>query len=532
MPYRTRTFRSKAALLILLWAVMSFWSLGNLGYHKVAYFNYYQPIITMAFPISGWLADVYLGRYKVIQYGMRLLWVALIACNTTLILEDYVGKSPALSKLLLVFAGVGAVGSAGIIANALQFGIDQLTDASSSDITSFISWYSWTIFFSETLFLLSQMCYCGVYTTTLSFILLPFLCTLSVLSDCFLNQWLVKEPVTHNPLKLIYQVLRYAVKNKYPRLRSAFTYWEDKPYSRIDLGKAKYGGPFTTEQVEDVKTFFRILAVIGMSAPLMCLITGINFTFTRKLFHQYEGSLFVTACSNASCSVYMVNCYQSVAVRFSDRFFAVLIIPIIEFVIYPLLLKCTCCANATISNKFLIGIFILFVYILQLLCLETVATHISKNPNVTCPFYTKEMMKNGDLLSLNVNWLILPQTLYGISCYVVLSSGAEFITAQAPYSMRGLLFGINFFVFGASYGASHLLTQFAAYKAITMYVTQPGTNCGLWYLGFMLIVTILLLFATLFAVKCYTPRRRDEDLHNEQKFAIEYFEKYLPYNNS
>ena len=70
--------------------------------------------------------------------------------------------------------------------------------------------------------------------------------------------------MTHNPLTFIFQVLRYAVKNKYPRQRSAFTYWEDKPYSRIDLGKTKYGGPFTTEQVEDVKTYFRILVLIGI----------------------------------------------------------------------------------------------------------------------------------------------------------------------------------------------------------------------------------------------------------------------------
>ena len=61
-----------------------------------------------------------------------------------------------------------------------------------------------------------------------------------------------------NPFKINFQVLRYAIKtNKNPWLRSTFTYWEDKHYSRIDLGKAKYDGPFTTEQVETVKTFFQ-----------------------------------------------------------------------------------------------------------------------------------------------------------------------------------------------------------------------------------------------------------------------------------
>ncbi len=35
--------------------------------------------------------------------------------------------------------------------------------------------------------------------------------------------------------------------------RSAFTYWEENIPSRLDLGKSRFGGPFTTEQVEDVR---------------------------------------------------------------------------------------------------------------------------------------------------------------------------------------------------------------------------------------------------------------------------------------
>ena len=62
-----------------------------------------------------------------------------------------------------------------------------------------------------------------------------------------------------HPLKLIYNVLKYAWKHKCPENRSAFTYWEDDIPSRIDLGKNKYGGPFTTEEVEDTKTFFSII---------------------------------------------------------------------------------------------------------------------------------------------------------------------------------------------------------------------------------------------------------------------------------
>ena len=62
-----------------------------------------------------------------------------------------------------------------------------------------------------------------------------------------------------HPLKLIYNVLKYAWKHKCPENRSAFTYWEEDIPQCIDLGKSKYGVPFTTEEVEDTKTFFSIL---------------------------------------------------------------------------------------------------------------------------------------------------------------------------------------------------------------------------------------------------------------------------------
>ena len=87
--------------------------------------------------------------------------------------------------------------------------------------------------------------------------------------DFHFHHKLVKEPVTVNPVSLIFKVLKYAAKHKYPVQRSAFTYCENERPTRLDYGKSKYGGPFTTEQVEDVKTFWRVLVVIvviGISA--------------------------------------------------------------------------------------------------------------------------------------------------------------------------------------------------------------------------------------------------------------------------
>ena len=100
-----------------------------------------------------------------------------------------------------------------------------------------------------------------------------------VLSACSTKKHFYIQKAGLNPFKNIYKVLKYSWKHKVPERRSAFTYWEEDIPRRIDLGKNKYGGPFTNEEVEDTKTFLRILPLLlclfgyhlagdGYSAPI------------------------------------------------------------------------------------------------------------------------------------------------------------------------------------------------------------------------------------------------------------------------
>ena len=119
----------------------------------------------------------------------------------------------------------------GLQVNIIQFGVDQMTDASSADITRFLKWYIWVWFIGFVLMHTFKKCICN----ELASIPLPACLTLALCLDFNFNHWLIKEPVSKNPLKLIYRVMHYAWKNKYPRQRSAFTYCDDKCYSRMDF---------------------------------------------------------------------------------------------------------------------------------------------------------------------------------------------------------------------------------------------------------------------------------------------------------
>ena len=88
-----------------------------------------------------------------------------------------------------------------------------------------------------------------------------------IITNFLFKHWVDTTSHIVNLVKLIFKVLNYARKNKYPSInRSALTYWEENYPSRLDLGKEKYGRPFTEEQVENVKV------VIQLAPMFICVI--------------------------------------------------------------------------------------------------------------------------------------------------------------------------------------------------------------------------------------------------------------------
>ena len=105
-------------------------------------------------------------------------------------------------------------------------------------------------------------------------------------------------------------MLNYARKNKYPRRRSALTYWEESAPSRLDLGKDKYGGPFTEEEVEDVKTFLRFLPLLvctfGFTAVTIVIPSFKALTNTSKVILINSCLLQENGISHMTISILLV----------------------------------------------------------------------------------------------------------------------------------------------------------------------------------------------------------------------------------
>ena len=210
-------------------------------------------IIYVLYPLIGLLTDVYIGRYRAITMGIYVCFISSIITGILFILNScYNG----LMGKMWIFPGsiINGIGYITFVANIIQYNIDQLIGASANELSTIIYW---NFAAYPTAWVLSQwLLLFDTVTAELIFIISSGVAlSLILVSHSLFKHKLENISLIKNPIKLIVRVLCYARKHKYPENRSALTYWEEEAPSRLDLGKDKYGGPFTEEEVEDVKTF-------------------------------------------------------------------------------------------------------------------------------------------------------------------------------------------------------------------------------------------------------------------------------------
>ena len=186
----------------------------------------------------------------------------------------------------------------GYQANFLQLGLDQLLDVPSRHLALFVHLATWVYNVLATIVVVlftMAVCYITQYEFIMesvviysspifySAILIIVLC----ISYCK-RHWFNSGARQHNPYKTLFKVLNFTRKHKYPLQRSAFTYSDDFKPSRIDYAKERFGGPFTMEQVEDVKAFIKILIVLLTLGPVHFLQVPSSF-FVFPLFGLHAG---------------------------------------------------------------------------------------------------------------------------------------------------------------------------------------------------------------------------------------------------
>ncbi len=154
---RLRWFHSKGAFLVLLWTVLlSFVSFSvclmvaekiSTNQSRLSHWLLVIPVLVILISASGWLANAKLGNYRVFSVGCVLLFVSTVfLCSFLVMKELYSDVLLCVHFTVVVIFWV--LGCCMCLVTALQLGLDQMPDASSSNISSvcmcLIRWeFSW-----------------------------------------------------------------------------------------------------------------------------------------------------------------------------------------------------------------------------------------------------------------------------------------------------------------------------------------------------------------------------------------------------
>ena len=411
---------------------------------------------------------------------------------------------------------------ASIEATSIQFGVDQLFDSTWEDQSIFIYWYVWVWYFTYFTCALCQnfmdVNYNPVDPKLISKISSGLIMTVLLASTILLlflisykRRWFLTDSQRYNPYKLVYKVTKFSRLHKVPVNRSAFTYCEDELPSGLDLGKAKYGGPFTTEEVEDVKAFYGILKVI--------CITGLSFILFNTIFHvgDYFQLHFEVNQSNSSETTWT----DAIKYTLIDNLI-VFIIPLYLVILRPFISYYI----PSMLKRMAVGIVVPTLLAVIFLVVDSLA-HAQDN-SLQCMF-SKDLNDSDTLLASNIAAYVSQYydyieafliTITTLSEYVLHVAQFEFICSQSPHTMKGLLIGLSLAIKGL---CSFLRSSFpVVFYFSWRTVTFP--SCCMAYFLINAILGSMVLILYVYVTRGYQYRMRDEPCH-VHRYVEEYYSK-------
>ena len=525
--WKKHAIYSRGAVVVLIWGTlihhMTDYSVGYLivGTYGPQNFVKYlliglpcaQIVAFQFYPLAALIGDTW-SRLGVMLVGLCVQTVATVVAAALVLTMQFYEEFRSLWyvwAIVICCFGLIRVGLAVYEPNAMQMGSIQMPEASSDQLSAYVHWFFWTLLFGQGLIdVLLIVLTIFLDFTTAAQCAIVYACIAQMVSIpvVFLLAWKYRKLLSityelRNPLKQIRNVVKYAVKHKHPVHRSAFAYGELP--ARIDLGKDRYGGPFTTEQVEDVKSFFRILLLIVS-------LTGFRFNEDAS---GVTSSNHIRAVSQHNQTAEYGFDLITVQVFGMSIFVIFIGIPVYQLLVKPLFYRFL----TTMLKRIFIGLILHLISLCISQALEgTMADYIETNYHTdACTYYHnassfRQTVVQNITLPFHYQWVIIPQLLTGVTFLLVFLTVFEFILAQSPYSMQGLLIGIWY----CSFTVTMVLSVI---ERIVCFVWLTSIKIGLALAFTVMYVAVALK---------YQRRVREEPTeHNRQQVVENIYEKYL-----
>ena len=521
-----------------------------------------QGFVFISYPLIGLLADIKLTHYRMIHLSCWAIFIGhtmgIIVCTIAIVTDilsyhSYNHNANILYVSTAVIFVLMIVGKGMFESTVIQFGTDQMIEASSNHFSTFIHWYYWSLYIGSVCInvifigMAQYFSQCKINITSIHdnridmlLYLLIVICSIQCIlcSITLLLLYLKKfknylniEPVGINPVNQIIDVLKYAYHHKYPVRRSALSYYQNTYPSRLDFGKVQYGGPFTNEEVEDTKTVLRLLVL---------LLSLFGFHLSSDEFSVNNHVLYKSCPSSLALLYFIGN--PSILTD---------VITLVGIPVFHVLLKSSFGKYVpNMIKRMWFGMLLLFLQELVSLIIANQISYINceyymhvlgqqnklypQSPTSICYFSIIQYINNTEwnttdcgsicpsslyTVDSTLMWLLVPQIIHGFGYMLVFISVLEFICAQAPFRLKGFMIGIWY----AMFSLKHLLINMIDSAVIYYHLIERT-----WIIYESIKIGIIGLSLIIFSIICrwYRYRERDEVV-NVQGMIEEIVEREL-----
>ncbi|KAL5505274.1 hypothetical protein EMCRGX_G006679 [Ephydatia muelleri] len=413
----------------------------------------------VVYPLTGSLLTGVQKRFDLVRRSLVVTWGATIGTSALLLLyeTDHISVSSAVPVFVTAYL-VLTLALAVFHSNLVPLGLEQLESASEQEVVTFLHAYLGLESFAYGIALLYpplSLCDAADSSREAAVFYLSFACAALVTIATALtllcqDHVTIEEPDASNPLKRIFQVAWYSKRVHYA------------------VQTNTSGVPFTTKEVDDVKSFFHFLPHFLPLGLVMATNTATGSTSPHLLLAN------TTSCTTAAWAG---------------------IVPFVAIPAFVLLyhihnLSCRGHKCMKLMQRVILGASVMLVCVFVDLVLALVQWEV-----------TGWHLEQSTFLGLEV----VVSVVGGVSVFLTASATVEFVCAQSSFPMKTVLVNLKYMADGLGTGVGVVLLA-------TMFRLKGGV---VWYLIAATVSAILAVVFSWWNAKNHRMRRRDEKRYED-----------------
>lgn len=417
-------------------------------------------------PVGGWLADVYLGRFRAIALSLLLYLVASGLLLTT-ITDDgrrsFCGEMPELplgpacpsseclrswsspycAPTIYVLLLLLALAASSFRSNLTSFGADQVMDLGRNATRRFFNWFYWSINLGAILSLLvvafiqQNISFLWGYSIIVGLVGLAFFIFL------FATPVFITKPPTGSQVSTM---LKLAFRNCCPRLWRKSSARNPQGAHLLHHQRSLQPGPSPQEDLANFQVLVKILPVMVTLVPYWMVYFQMQSTYVLQGLHLHIPNIFRSNPINSSLTLREETRNYRIPeawLLLANVVVVLILVPIKDRLLDPLLLRCKLLPSAL--QKMALGMFfgcasIIVAGVLEKERLQYIAANQTVSQQIGKDLYYAA--------PLSIWWQIPQYLLIGISEIFASIPGLEFAYSEAPRSMQGAIMGIFFCLSG------------------------------------------------------------------------------------